>query len=152
MTEHIVPWFGALTGVAALLTIAYRMWTDHRSDTSRKGQAEAAKAVLDVNQAEAALPHVQRALELGNVSEAVTIQQQLLNTLRAHIAWQDEELEKRHQEIMSLRGEVAQRDALIEELVVRVDEAEKKLSEARQFIETLRGGSASAGEKEAPRG
>lgn len=130
---------GVLGGVLAVAQFTWGIIKDQRGGALRKGQAEAAKAILDTSQAEASLPHVQESLRLGNVSEAVAIQQQIINGLRDHAAWQDAQLEAAHQEAAELRARLAERDEKIDELEARLAIAEGNLGEARRIIDTLRG-------------
>lgn len=130
---------GVLGGTLAIGQFLYGIWKDRKGGTLRKGQAEAAKATLDTAQAEASLPHVQESLRLGNVAEAVTIQQQIINGLRDHAAWQDSQLEACHAENDELRERLAERDRQIDELEARLSIAEGNLADARRIIDTLRG-------------
>jgi chromosome segregation ATPase len=129
---------GVLGAVFAGIQILYRMIQDARGGNVRRSRAEAAKMTLDVSQAEQSLPHVTEALRLGNVADAVAVQQQVINGLRDHAAWQDEQLRSRDAEIVDLRRRLTDRDARIEELEARVDVAERSLSSARAIIEELR--------------
>ena len=129
---------GVLGGLVVFAQLAWGVWKDHKGGAVRKGQAEAAKASMDVAQAEASLPHVQESLKLGNLAEAVTIQQQVINGLREHAAWQDEQLVARDRRIMDLEERLAARDAKVEELERRLDTAEEALTTARNIINELR--------------
>jgi len=129
---------GVIGGIVALGQLAWGIWKDHKGGTLRRSQAEAAKATLDVSQAEASLPHVQESLKLGNVAEAVSIQQQVINGLREHAAWQDAQLDLRDRRIMDLERRLSERDAKVEELERRLDEAEGALNTARNIINELR--------------
>ena len=130
---------GIIGGALAVAQFLYSIYKDRSGGTLRKSQAEAAKASLDTAQAEAALPHVAESLRLGNVAEAVAIQQGIINGLRDHIAWQDRELEASHQEVVDLRSDLADRDARIDALEQRLESAEGNLRDARRIIDTLRG-------------
>lgn len=138
----------ALTGYIALgLAVAQFAWQvhkDRKGGSLRKGQAEAAKATLDEAQAAASLPHVTRALELGNIAEAVSIQQQTINGLREHSVWQDEQLALRDLKIADLGRQIAERDDKIARLEERLDAAEEALSTARTIINELRATAAGA--------
>lgn len=129
---------GVLGGIIALSQLAYGIYKDRKDGTLRKGQAEAAKASLDTMQAEASLPYVTESLKLGNVAEAVAVQQQIINGLREHAAWQDARLEECHQENQELRDRLAARDEKVRELEERVLAAEGSLGVARQIIDELR--------------
>lgn len=133
-----LSWVGVMGGVLAVAQFLYSVWKDKKGGATRKSQAEAAKATLDATQAEAALPHVQDQLRLGNVAEAVAIQQGVINGLRDHAAWQDKELEACHSENAALRDRLAERDAKIAELEKRLGEAEKALTIAKRLIGDLR--------------
>lgn len=142
---------GAVGGVLAVAQFAWGAWKDHKGGALRKGNAEAAKATLDVAQAEASLPHVQESLRLGNVAEAVAIQQGIINGLREHAAWQDGQLDACHRENEDLRHRLAERDRQIDELEGRLTTAEGNLSEARKIIDQLRGAADHTGGPQAPR-
>lgn len=129
---------GVLGGVLALGQFLYGIYRDRAGGALRKSQAEAAKVSLDAQQAEASLPHVQESLRLGNLAEAVAIQQQVINGLRDHAAWQDAELVKCHAENAALIKRLAERDARIDELEERLGTAEDNLTAARRIIDTLR--------------
>lgn len=137
---------GLIGSVVVLLQLAYGIWKDHRGGAARLGQAEAAKATLDATQAEASLPYVQESLKLGNVAEAVAIQQQIINGLREHASWQDAQLEIRDNRVQELENRLAERDRKIEELERRLDDAEEALSTAKRLIGELR--ATSRGERE----
>jgi DNA repair exonuclease SbcCD ATPase subunit len=130
---------GVLGGVLAVAQFGYGVWKDRQGGALRKSQAEAAKATLDTAQAEASLPHVQESLRLGNVAEAVSIQQQVINGLREHAAWQDAQLAEAHAEVEALRNALAERDRQIDELEKRLGLAEDNLQTARRIIDRLRG-------------
>lgn len=129
---------GVLGGILAAAQFLYGVWKDRQGGVVRKSSAEAAKASLDTAQAEAALPHVQDSLRLGNVAEAVAIQQGIINGLREHAAWQDAQLEACHAENDDLRNRLAERDRQIDELETRLGLAEQHLGEAQRIIEGLR--------------
>lgn len=129
---------GVIGGVLAVCQFGYGIWKDRKGGALRKSQAEAAKATLDTAQAEAALPHIQDQLRLGNVSAAVAIQQGIINGLRDHAAWQDEQLSESHQRELALSERLAERDAKIAELEQRLGEAEKALTIAKRLIGDLR--------------
>lgn len=137
---------GVLGGLVVLAQLTYGIWKDHRGGAVRLGQAEAAKASLNVAQAEASLPHVQESLKLGNVAEAVAIQQQIINGLREHASWQDQQLETRDARIQELESRLTERDRKIEELERRLDDAEAALTTAKRLIGELR--ETSRGERE----
>lgn len=130
---------GLAGGCVAIGQFVYGIYKDRKGGVLRKGQAEAAKASLDTAQAEASLPHVQESLRLGNVAEAVAIQQQIINGLRDHAAWQDAQLEESHAREQELIRRLAERDQKIDELESRLSIAEGNLSEARRIIDGLRG-------------
>lgn len=142
-----LSWVGVIGGILAVAQFAYGVWKDRKGGALRKSQAEAAKATLDTAQAEAALPHVQDQLRLGNVAEAVAIQQGVINGLRDHAAWQDRELEACHTENAQLRDRLAERDAKIAELEQRLGEAEKALTIAKRLIGDLRADARRDGEE-----
>lgn len=127
-----------VAGSAALGQVVWAGWKDHRGGGLRKGTAEAEKAALDTRQAEAALPYVQESLRLGNVAENLAIQQDLINGLRVHVLWQDEQLAEAHSENEGLRARLAERERQINELEQRLGVAEDSLMEARRIIEHLR--------------
>lgn len=129
---------GILGGILAIAQFAYGVYKDRRGGALRKSQAEAAKATLDTAQAEAALPHVQDSLRLGNVAEAVAIQQGLINGLREHAAWQDQQLAESHAREAELAKRLTERDEKIAELERRLGEAEKALTIAKRLIGSLR--------------
>lgn len=129
---------GILGGCLAIAQFGYGIYKDRKGGTLRKSQAEAAKASLDTAQAEAALPHVQDSLRLGNVAEAVAIQQGIINGLREHAAWQDAQLEEAHARELELSRRLSERDGKIRELEKRLGEAEKALSTAKRLIGELR--------------
>lgn len=129
---------GILGGIAAMGQLAYTALKTHRGGELRKGQAEAAKVSLDNLQAEASLPHVTEALKLGNVSEAVSIQQQIINGLRDHASWQDDQIKARDEKITELEGRLSARDEKIRKLEERVTIAERSLAESRAIIDELR--------------
>lgn len=129
---------GTLGGVVAVVQIGYTIWKDRKSGALRKGQAEAAKASLDTAQAEQSLPHVQEALKLGNLSEAVAIQQTIINGLRDHAAWQDGQMVDLKAENDELRTRLSERDDKIKELEQRLGEAEESLNTAKRLIGELR--------------
>lgn len=137
MTEWLATG-GVLGGIVALSQLAYGIWKDRKGGTLRRSQAEAAKASLDTLQAEASLPHVTESLKLGNVAEAVAVQQQIINGLREHAAWQDARLEEAHAENRELRERLAARDAKVQELEERVTIAEANLAASRAIIDELR--------------
>lgn len=140
---------GILGGIVVAGQLAWGIWKDQKGGALRKGQAEAAKATLDVSQAELSLPHVQESLKLGNVAEAVTIQQQIINGLREHAAWQDAQLSARDQRISDLEARLAARDAKVAELEDRLNAAEEALNTARSIIDELRATSLSEQEPHA---
>lgn len=144
--EQLLSTAGVLGGIVAACQFVYGIYKDRKGGALRKGQAEAAKATLDTAQAEAALPHVTEALALGNVQEAVAIQQGIINGLRDHAAWQDKELEDCHKENGELRRRLAERDGKIAELEKRLGEAEKALTIAKRLIGDLRATSRSESE------
>lgn len=129
---------GILGGAAALGQLLHQTIKTWRGGELRKGQAEAAKASLDTMQAEASLPYVTEALKLGNVAEAVSVQQQLINGLRDHAAWQDEQLQSREKKIRELEERLAARDEKVRELEERVTIAEQSLAASRVIINELR--------------
>lgn len=129
---------GILGGIAAIGQLTFTWWKYHRSGEDRKGQAEAAKAHLDVAQAEAGLPHVQQALELGNVGEAVAVQQGMINGMQDHIRFQDELLRQKDDRIRLLEERNREKDEKIDELEKRLGLAEDNLQEARRMIDALR--------------
>lgn len=129
---------GGLAGIAALLQFGWGAIQSWRGGSVRRQQAEAVKATLDVEQAEQSLPHVAESLRLGNVGEAVTIQQQIINGLREHAAWQDEQLQRRDARIQELEERLEQRDNRIDELEKRLELAEEALTTARTIINDLR--------------
>lgn len=129
---------GILGGIAAMGQLSYTAYKGWRGGELRKGQAEAAKASLDALQAEASLPHVTEALKLGNVAEAVAVQQQIINGLRDHASWQDEQLQAREEKIKQLEERLAARDQRINDLEERVSVAERSLAESRAIIDELR--------------
>lgn len=129
---------GLLGGVAALGQLAYQAVKTWRGGELRKSQAEAAKASLDNLQAEASLPHVAESLKLGNVAEAVTIQQQVINGLREHAAWQDGQIKGRDDRIADLEARLEDRDRKIAELEKRLGLAETEVAAAKRIIGELR--------------
>lgn len=129
---------GMIGGAVAIAQFAYGIWKDRHDGTLRKGRAEAAKQVLDAAQAEASLPHVQESLRLGNLDQAITIQQQVINGLREHAAWQDTQLALRDQRIAELEQRLKERDDQIDALEERLGIAEGNLADARHIIELLR--------------
>lgn len=129
---------GILGGIAALSQVGFTAYKYKRGGEDRKGQAEAAKAHLDVAQAEAGLPHVQQALELGNLGEAVAVQQGMINGMQDHIRFQDELLASKDKRIETLENRLADRDKRIDELEQRLGQAEDNLQEARRMITDLR--------------
>lgn len=129
---------GVIGGLVAVGQLAWAVYKDKSGGAIRKSQAEAAKATVDVAQAEASLPYVQESLRLGNVAEAVSIQQGVINGLREHATWQDEQLRLRDVRIEELEGRLASRDKKIEELEARLDEAEASLNTAKRLIGELR--------------
>lgn len=138
MSSELLSVGGVLGGVLALGQFGYGIWKDRKGGTLRKSQAEAAKASLDTAQAEAALPHIQDQLRLGNVAEAVAIQQGIINGLREHAAWQDGQLDEAHRREKALEDRLSERDAKIAELEQRLGEAEKALTIAKRLIGDLR--------------
>lgn len=137
MTDWL-PWAGLLGGIVAVGQLLWGIWKDQRGGALRKGQAEAAKASLDVAQAELSLPHVQESLKLGNLAEAVTIQQQIINGLREHAAWQDDQIKGRDSRITELEERLAARDEKVAALEERLNQAEEALNTARRIIDELR--------------
>jgi len=137
---------GIVGGLLAVAQFGYGVYKDRKGGALRKSSAEAAKATLDTAQAEAALPHIQDQLRLGNVAEAVSIQQGIINGLRDHAAWQDKELEAAHAEAAELRHRLAERDRKIAELERRLTEAERALNTAKRLIGELRATSRSEDE------
>lgn len=129
---------GVLGGVAAIGQMTFQYWKYRTSGEDRKGQAEAARAHLDVAQAEAGLPHVQQALEIGNIGEAVAVQQGMINGMQDHIKFQDDLLAAKDKRIELLEKRLADRDARIDELEARLGQAEDNLAEARRMITDLR--------------
>lgn len=129
---------GVLGGLIALGQLGWGIYKDRKGGALRKGQAEAAKVSLDVVQAEQSLPHVQESLRLGNVADAVAVQQQVINGLRDHAAWQDQQLQARDGRIGELERRLAERDRKIEELEQRLGVAEDALSTAKRLIGELR--------------
>lgn len=129
---------GVTGGLLAVAQFGWAVWKDHKGGTLRRGSAEAAKATLDVAQAEASLPHVQESLRLGNVADAVAVQQQIINGLREHAAWQDEQLAIRDERIVTLEKRLSQRDRKIAELEKRLTDAETSLNTAKRLIGELR--------------
>lgn len=125
-------------GLAAIGQMGFQWWKYHRSGEDRKGQAEAAKAHLDVAQAEAGLPHVQQALEIGNIGEAVAVQQGMINGMQDHIKFQDDLLAAKDRRIELLETRLAERDSKIEQLEKRLDLAEENLATAKRLIGELR--------------
>lgn len=134
-------WLGG-AGVATALgvgsQIVYALWKDLKGGGLRQSQAEAAKTSLDVAQAEQSLPHVQEALRLGNIAEAVSIQQQVINGLKDHALWADGQIKARDARIAELEARLADRDTKIEELEARLDVAEAAQRDARRIIDELR--------------
>jgi len=131
VNETVLTWLGGGGFVIGMAQLVAGLYKDRKSRTAQKGQAEAAKATLDAAQAEAAMPHVQESLKLGNVSEAVAILNQVINGLREHAAWQDERLEEAH-------AEIRRRDEKIATLEERLNEADGLLAAARKIIDELR--------------
>lgn len=129
---------GGLAGLAALIQIVWRIVSDRKAQVNQKGAAEAAKASLDSVQAEASLPHVVESLRLGNLSEAVAVQQQIINGLREHVAWQSQQLEQAVEREAQLAERLAARDAKIAELEERLTAAENLLDQARKIIDGLK--------------
>lgn len=129
---------GVIGGLVALGQLVWGIYKDRKSGALRLGQAEAAKASLDAAQAEASLPYVEESLKLGNVAEAVSIQQGVINGLRDHAAWQDAQIVARDERITELERRLASRDEKIAELERRLEEAEKALTTARNLINDLR--------------
>lgn len=134
-------WTPLVAASAALVAVGQFLWAiykDRKSGALMKGSAEAAKASLDAVQAEQSLPHVQESLRLGNVAEAVAIQQQIINGLREQVAWQDSQLGDARRDNEDLRARLADRDAKIDELERRLGVAEHELKDARRIIDGLR--------------
>lgn len=129
---------GVIGGAIAILQISHQVWKSYRGGELRKGQAEAAKATLDVTQAEASLPHVTESLKLGNVAEAVAVQQQVINGLRAHAEWADLQLQAKEKRIAELEDRLTARDLKIQELEDRLNVAEDSLNTAKRIIDELR--------------
>lgn len=129
---------GVVGGLVALIQVAYTIYKDKASGALRKGEAEAAQATIEVAQAENALPHVAEALALGNVGDAVSVQQQVINGLRAHTTWLEEQLTLRDQREEELRKRLAERDAKIDELEARLTLCEDQLASARSIVNELR--------------
>lgn len=129
---------GVATVIGLGSQIAYALFKDYKGGGLRKSQAEAAKTSLDAAQAEASLPHVTEALRLGNLAEAVAIQQQVINGLRDHAVWADEQIKARDAKIADLETRLGDRDAKIEELERRLDIAEDSLKASRTIIDELR--------------
>ena len=129
---------GIAGGVLAVVQVAWGIIQDARGGGLRKSRAEAAKTTLDVTQAEASLPHVTDALRLGNVADAVAIQQQVINGLRDHAVWADEQIKSRDARIEELEARLASRDERIEELERRLDVAEAAVKDSRLIIDELR--------------
>ena len=136
--DQVLLWVGVLGGVGSFLTVAWTITKEVRGRTTRRMQAEAAKASIDAEQAEASRPHVERALELGNFAEALSIQQTVINGLREHAAWQDQEISDLREERGELKARLAERDDKIRELEQRLGEAENYLTECRQIINGMR--------------
>jgi len=132
---QVGAWIGGLVAAGQL---GFQWWKWQRGGEQRKSQAEAAKAHLDATQAESALPHVQRSLELGNVAEAVAVQQGIINGMQDHIRFQDEQLTAKDARIATLEQRLADRDAKIEQLERRLDLAEENLATAKRLIGELR--------------
>lgn len=132
---QVGAWIGGLVAMGQLGFQAYKWKT---GGEERKSQAEAAKAHLDVTQAEAALPHVQESLQLGNVAEAVAVQQGMINGMQDHIRFQDEQLVAKDARIELLEKRLAERDKKIEQLEHRLDVAEANLATAKRLIGELR--------------
>lgn len=135
---NYLSWAGLIGGLVAVGQLAYGIYKDRVSGAARLGQAEAAKATMDAAQAEASLPHVQESLRLGNVSEALSIQQQVINGLREHANWQDSQLALKDARIAELEERLTGRDRKIEELEKRLDQAEDALNTAKRLIGELR--------------
>lgn len=133
-----LQWAGLIGGIVALCQVAWQVYRGFKGGELRKSQAEAAKAHLDTAQAEASLPHIQRSLELGNVAEAVAIQQGIINGLRDHAKWQDGQIEERDGRIVELERRLTERDEKIEELAKRLISAEVSLATAKRLIGELR--------------
>lgn len=133
---------GIIGGVVAFGQLLWGIWKDHRGGALRKSQAEAAKASLDAAQAAQSLPYVAESLKLGNVTEAVAIQQQIINGLRDHAAWQDEQITQRDEKIAQLEGALKARDEKVAELETRVNAAEQEMATARGIIDELRASAA----------
>lgn len=129
---------GMIGGIIAAAQLAWTIYKGHKGGELRKTQAEAAKASLDTLQAEASLPHVTEALRLGNVADAVAVQQQIINGLREHASWQDQQLILRDERIVTLEGRLSQRDKKIAELERRLTDAETSLNTAKRLIGELR--------------
>lgn len=129
---------GMAGGAVAVAQIVWQIVRDVKGGGLRQSQAEAAKTALDVTQAEASLPHVTEALRLGNVAEAVAVQQQIINGLRDHAAWADGQIKARDDRIAQLEQRLSDRDVRIEELEQRLDAAEASLRTARGIIDELR--------------
>lgn len=143
---------GILGGAAAIGTLLREVWQYRAGDGDRRARAEAAKASLDVAQAEASLPMVQESLRIGNVAQAVTLQQQVMNGLREHMAWQDEQMLAKDQRIEFLENRDEQRVKRIDQLETHLQTLEKQLRSveeqlavARGIIDDLRGSRAAEG-------
>lgn len=132
---QVGAWIG---GMVALGQLSLQSWKWFRGGEQRKSQAEAAKAHLDVAQAEAELPHIQESLKLGRVAEAVAVQQGMINGMQDHIRFQDEQLAAKDDRIALLEQRLADRDTRIDELEARLGQAEDNLAEARRMITDLR--------------
>jgi uncharacterized coiled-coil protein SlyX len=137
-SETILQIGGILGGIAAIGQVGFSAWRWKRGGEQRKGQAEAAKAHLDVAQAEAAGPHVAQALELGNIGDAVAVQQGMINGMQDHIRFQDGIIEARDKRIKVLEDRLKERDDRIDELEKRLGLAEDNLNEARRMINAMR--------------
>jgi chaperonin cofactor prefoldin len=129
---------GIIAGALAVAQFVWGVYKDRKGGTLRKSQAEASKASLDEAQAAASLPHVTKALELGNIAEAVAIQQGVINGLREHGLWQDQQLREAADREADLTRQLKARDDKIRDLESRLDRAEEHLDEARRIIGELR--------------
>lgn len=125
-------------GIVALGQLGLQAWKWFKGGEQRKSQAEAAKAHLDVAQAEAELPHIQESLKLGRVAEAVAVQQGMINGMQDHIRFQDEQLAAKDLRIKELEDRNREKDLKIDELEARLGNAEDNLAEARRMIDAIR--------------
>lgn len=131
--------FAALVGAIGICVQGFwRLYTYLTSREQQHDQSLADRVQMEALQAEISAPHILEQLQLGNIKDAVSMQQTVITGLYAHARWQDEQIIERDRRIADLEDEIRRRDTRVEELERRVTSAERNLKVARRIIDQFR--------------